>query len=190
MKSYFQKQVPIKISYRDFKNFNQANFRNELLRKLYNRNGGKINYDAFEGIVVRLLNIHAPLKERYVRANNSPFMNKTLSKAVMTRSRPRNKLIKDPNLENKTKYTMYRNYCTGLFRRQKKNFYNNLDPKLVTDNKKFWKTIKPLFSEKHFTSNKITLLEEEEIISDDHAITEIFNSYFSNVVENLDIKGL
>ena len=34
---------------------------------------------------------------------------------------------------------------------------NNLDTKLVTDNKKLWKTVKPLSSDKHFSNNKITL---------------------------------
>ena len=34
---------------------------------------------------------HAPMKKKIVRANNAPFMNKVLSKAVMNRSRLRNK---------------------------------------------------------------------------------------------------
>ena len=189
MKSYFQNQVPITILYRDYKNFNQGLFRNELLRELYNKTNGIINYSNFEEIVVGLLNHHAPLKKRLVRGNNSPFMNKTLSKAVMNRSRLRNKFIKNPSLENKVSYTRYRNYCTGLFRKEIKSFYNNLDIKFVTDNRKFWKTVKPLFSDKHFSNNKITLLEGEEIISNDNEIAEIFNTYFANVVENLNVKG-
>ena len=72
-------------------------------------------------IVIRLLSIFAPIKERCIRANNSPLMNKTLSKAVMTRSRLRNKFIKNPTPENKSNYTKYRNYCTGLFRKVKKS---------------------------------------------------------------------
>ena len=189
MKSYFKKQIPITISYRDYKNFNQGLFRGELLSELYNINNGNINYSNFEKIIVRLLNHHAPLKKRLVRGNNSPFMNKTLSKAVMNRSRLRNKFIKNPSLENKVTYTRYRNYCTGLFRKEIKSFYNNLDTKFVTDNRKFWKTVKPLFSDKHFSNNKITLLEGEEIISNDNEIAEIFNAYFANIVDNLNVKG-
>ena len=189
MKSSFQKQVPITILYRDYKNFNHSVFRTELVRELYNQNNDNTNYSLFEEVIVKLLNRHAPLKKRFVRANNSPFMNKTLSKAVMTRSRLRNKYIKNPSIENKVNYTRYRNYCTGLLRKGKKSFYNNLDTKMVTDNRKFWKTIKPLFSDKHFSNNKITLLEGDEIISNDNKIAEIFNAYFANIVENLDIEG-
>ena len=39
-----------------------------------------------------MLNEHDP-KGKYARANNAPFMNKTLSKAVMTRSRLRTPII-------------------------------------------------------------------------------------------------
>ena len=107
MGSLFKKQAPIIISYRDYKHFNHDLFRNEFLRDLYNGNSGKINYDTFEEIIIRILNQHAPLKERFVRANNFPFMNKTLSKVVMTRSRLRNKFIRNPIHENKVNYTSY-----------------------------------------------------------------------------------
>ena len=76
---------------------------------------GKLNYDTFEEIVVRLLNYYAPIKERHIRANNSPFMNKILAKTVMTRSRLRNKFIRNPTPENRKKYTKCRNYCYGPF---------------------------------------------------------------------------
>ena len=37
---------------------------------------------------------HAPLKYKYIRADQAPFMNKTLLKAVMKRSKHRNKSLK------------------------------------------------------------------------------------------------
>ena len=39
------------------------------------------------------LNKHAPIKSKIVRANNAPYMNKTLAKAVMTRSTLYNKYL-------------------------------------------------------------------------------------------------
>ena len=189
MRAFFPKQTPVTISYRDYKHFDPALFRHELLQELNNTNDGAINYDIFENICIGLINRHAPLKVKYIRANNMPFMNKKLSKAVMTRSRLRNKFLKIPSDENRANYTKYRNYCTRLFRKEKKLYYNNLDMKLLTDNKKFWKTVKPFFSDKHFSNNKITLLENEEIISDDTEVAQKFNKYFTNVVKSLNIEG-
>ena len=127
--------------------------------------------------------------KKNVRTNNSPFMNKTLSKAIMTRSRLRNKSIKNPSPKNKSNYTRYRNYCTRLIRKEKKTYNNNLDIKLITYNRKFWNTVKPLFSDKHFNGYKINLIEGKEIIFNDRDISGIFNTYFCTVVKNLDIEG-
>ena len=138
---------------------------------------------------MQLLSKHAPLKEKLVRANNAPFMNKTLAKAFMTRSRLRNKFLNNPTFDNESEYKKYRNYCTRLVRKEKKAFYNNLDTNVITDNKKFWKTVTPLFSEKHFSANKITLVEGDRIISTDAEVAETFNSFFSKAIEELDING-
>ena len=59
---------------------------------------------------MNILNKRAPLKDKLVRANNYPFMNKTLTKSSMTRSRLENKFLKNPNEENKSIYNKQRNY--------------------------------------------------------------------------------
>ena len=115
------KQVPTIITYRNYKHFDKAIFRQEFLDILCNVNSGTIVYDTFVTVCIELLKRHAPLKEKYLRANNQPFMNKSLSKAVMTRTRLRNKFLKNPCENNKAKYPKYRNYCTSPFRKEKKN---------------------------------------------------------------------
>ena len=107
------------------------------------------------------------MKTKYIRANNAPFMNKVLSKAVMKRSRLRNKYLKCPSNDNKLNYKKQRNYCTSLLKKEKKTFYDNID---ITDNK----TIEPFFSEKHFSRKKMFLVENEKIASNDHEVAEFF----------------
>ena len=38
--------------------------------------------------------------------------------------------------------------CGSLVRKAKKDHFDNLDLRNVTDNKEFWKTVKPLFADK------------------------------------------
>ena len=65
-----------------------------------------------------------------------------------------------------------------------------MDPKLINDDKRFWKTVKPMFSDKHFSNNKITLIESNEIIfTEKKDVAETFNTFFANAVRNLNIKG-
>ena len=101
----------------------------------------------FIEICQKTLNHHAPTKQKFVRGNHLPFMNKTLSKAIMHRTRFRNKYLRNKILENKKKYTKQRNYCVSLLRKSKREYYNNLDVKSITDNKTFWKTVKLLLSQ-------------------------------------------
>ena len=50
------------------------------------------------------------------------------------------------------------------------------------DNRKFWKTVKPLFSEKVQTPSDVTLVENGSLISDDFQVAEILTDYFINIV--------
>ena len=108
----------------------------------------------------------------------------------MTRSRLHNKFLTNPNSTNRLIFTKYRNYCTKLFRIEKRKYYSNLDIRSIIDNKRFWKTIKPMFSDNFFTNQRINLVEKEMILSSDQEIAETFNTFFSNTVSNLNIKGL
>ena len=90
-------------------------------------------------------------------------MNKTLSKEIMKRNRLRNKFLKNRNDYKKKEFSKQRNYCMSLVRKSKKLYYSNLDEKKVTD-KTFWKTIKPFLSNKIVSREKITLIEEDEIV--------------------------
>ena len=47
---------------------------------------------------------HAPLKKKFVRGNQAPFMNREYQKAIYTRTRLKNKNWRDPFSENKLAY--------------------------------------------------------------------------------------
>ena len=51
------------------------------------------------------LNSFAPIKKKYARGNQIPFMIKDLSKEIMTRSRLRNKYLKQKTEENRLIYS-------------------------------------------------------------------------------------
>ena len=125
--------------------------------------------------------------KKYVRANDAPFMTKALRKAVMLRTRLRNKYSQNRIVENWNNFRRQRNLCVKLFRTEKKRYYNDLAVTLITDNKKFWKTVKPLFSDKIKSQSKIVLVENDEVISDDRQVAEIVNNYFVTATETLGI---
>ena len=73
----------------------------------------------------------------------------------MKRSRLRNKFLNTKSDIDRKAYNKQRNLCVGLIRREKKNFFNNISTRDITDNKTFWKTVKLLFTNKVQTKSKI-----------------------------------
>ena len=115
-------------------------------------------------------------------------MNKILSKAIMLRTNPRNKFLKNRSNENKTNYVKQRNHCVSLLRKTKREYYSNLDEKKICDNKTFWKIVKPMLSKKIKSNERITLIENDEIIKTEKGTAKVLNAFFSNIVQNLDIQ--
>ena len=83
LKTYFQKTKPRIIKYRDYKHFDNNEFRDELIRELSSNNMHSDNLVRFTNISKMKLVKKAPLKDRYVRYNQAKFMNKNLQKAIM-----------------------------------------------------------------------------------------------------------
>ena len=75
----------------------------------------------------------------------------------------------------------------SLIRKRKKQFCVNWNIKDVTDYKKFWKTSKPLFSNKTKPSNTIILLEKDKVITDNSEIPKTLNSYLTNMAKSLKV---
>ena len=189
LKTYFKKIKPKKVSYQCFKNFDINAFKNDLNIDLVSKDINDMKYEQFKYIFMNNLNSHAPLKEKTVRGNNAPFMNKALSKAIMTRSKLKNKFNNFPTKENELLYKKQRNFCVNLLKRVKKDYYNNLDTNIFKDNKTFWKIIKPFFSDKQKHIQKdFILIEKDEVISEEEEVAEKMNNYFANVIENLEIE--
>ena len=53
-----------------------------------------------------------------------------------------------------------------LIRQEKKNFHSKFKTRNITDNKTFWKKVKPFFTDKIQTKSKITLIEKKIVSSE------------------------
>ena len=176
--------------YRDYKHVDNNDFRDELIRELSSNNIQSDDLARFTNISKMILEKKAPLKERYVRYNQAKFMNKILQKAIMNRSRLLNRYRKEKTEATRSAYKRQRNFCVKLLRKTKKEFYNNLNVKYITENKLFLKTVKPSFTDKILKDERITLVENNKVVSDESELVEIFCKYFGNIVQNLGIDAL
>ena len=147
LKTSYKKQPPTVISY--YKNYSL--FRAEFDNFIYFYGIYSISNDEFVNMYIHILNTHGPIKHKYIRANENPFISKKLRQAIMLRSKLRNRYNKLRTEEASIMYKQQRNICTSLLRKCKKAYFNSLRPSDVADNKKFWKVIRPFFSDSNTT---------------------------------------
>ena len=72
-------------------------------------------------------------------------------------------------------------------RKEKKEYFAKLNEKDITDNRKFWHTIEPFFSDIVKSRETITLVNNGTIESNENEVAKTFNDFFSNIVNNLKI---
>ena len=63
--------------------------------------------------------------------------------------------------------------------KQKKEYFESINVKDLNDNKKFWKTIKPFFSNKGLNTNKLMLIEKNSLISEVSVLAKTMGQYFT-----------
>ena len=107
----------------------------------------------------------------------------------MNRFRLLNRYRKEKAEATRSVYKRQINVSVKLLKKNKKEFYNNHNIKYITRKKLFWKTVKPLFTDKPLKDEKITLAENNKIVSDESILVEIFSKCFENIVKNLRIDG-
>ena len=172
--------------YRDYNSFDIKLFKEDLDKNLKSNN--TVNFSDFQNTFTTVLHKHAPIKKKILRFNNNPFMSKALRKAIMHRSKLKNIYSKKRTDVNWANYKKQRNFCVTLLRRTKKEYFQNLNGKDLSDNKIFWKTIKPYFSNKGLNSNKMLLKEKGELVSDEKQLASIMNKFFINISKSLTLK--
>ena len=169
--------------YRDFSRYDIGKFSSELGENLQAK-GGK-NYESFENIFLEVFNSNAPIKKNVIRANQKPY---EMRKAIMLRSQLKNKFYKYKTEEYRRELKKQKNYCNRLYKREKKKYFSQLNLNNINDNKKFWNTMKPFFSGKGGVKDNIVLVDDNKIISDDIEVAQVFNDFFENTVNTLEIK--
>ncbi len=188
-KSHLPKHHAKFLYYRDFKNFSEDSFLQHLQQAPFqlcdNSNSAEDSFKVFEKIFCSVVNAHAPLKKRLVRANNKP-LSTVHRKAIKLRTKLKNKYNKNSTQSNFEKYKKQRNHCANLRQRFKSDYFRKICQNGTLDSKLFWKKIKPYLFGKNHGDSDICLSENDSLITDPKNIAEIMNKYFISVGQNTD----
>ena len=188
LRSKFHRLPPKNIHYRDYKNFDENLFLEDMasinFHELFEGDSSD-NYDILTANVRKLIDKHAPLKSKKVRGNDKPFVTKELRRAIMKRSRLRTKYNNWKSRENFVAYRQAKRDCDRETDIAKSQYFKRATANGTMNNKEFWKIMKPALTNKGIIGSDVIILEENgELISDESKLVEIFNNHYINIVES------
>ena len=73
-----------------------------------------------------------------------------------------------------------------MVKKAKKEHFQNISLSEITDNRKFWKTVSPLFNNKVKTNPKINLTEKNVLVTSDVVIAKTFKGYFDEIAPKIN----
>ena len=74
------------------------------------------------------------LKKNFLRANHAPYMIKTLTKPIMQKSEIKSIFFKNQTAPDFELYKKQKNYCSKLYKKESKIYYNNINLAIDYDN--------------------------------------------------------
>ena len=125
----FFKGLPAKVTeYRNYKRFDHNEFLRNLNQELIKCNSfnDEQQYDIFTSILRNVLDKHAPSKMKKLRKKQAKLMTRQLRKAIMDRSKFKNKYLKWRSCENFLAYKKAKNICNLLNKKAKMNYFKKL----------------------------------------------------------------
>ena len=185
LKSHIPRLKPKVIKYRNYKNFDPVKFIADVRRT--NFDALEDPEDCYNNLTNNFRNLvdkHALLKTKFARGNSAPFVTRELKKAIYTRTRLKNKFNKFPTNLNERNYKKQRNKCVSLRKKAIKQHFKKATAGGLISNSDFWNLVKPFLSNKGgLVGDDISLVHNNQIVTDDSELTEIFNNHYINIVE-------
>ena len=138
------------IFFGNYKSFDETKFLADLKNTNFSFTSADLNenYLFLTNSFSKIVEKHVPLKKKTVRGNHAPFVSEGLRKAIYTRSRFRNRFLKNPDEINSKLYKQQRNKCVSIQRKSIQNYFSNITSNGIITNKNFWKAIKPFLTNK------------------------------------------
>ena len=184
------------IVYRKFKNYSAEQFTSDLHTASWDAIEISLTveeaWESFKTTLDDLMNKHAPVSMKRVRANTLPWLTEEIRTTMKERDYHHKKAQKSGSLNEWCTYRRLRNKTTALIRESKRTCYTNLITENKKDSNKLWKTLKSVISTDKKASNIRCIETGEGFIYDSKEISRCFAQYFrlavTKITESLSLS--
>ena len=140
-------------------------------------------YNTWYNQMIKILNIHMPVKKMRVRERDAPYMNRGWKEAIRKKRKYAKRHNKLRTEESGQQIRKWRNIATRLRRNAIKQYWRDKSADLKDDPRSFYKTFTPFLRDKNSGDEVISLEEGDNIVQDQKTVTEMFSNYFATIVD-------
>ena len=179
------------VEIRNMKNFDNQKFIEDLMHQHWENvyffaEDPNTKWEIWKKLFLEVLNRHAPLQHKKIRAKKIPWLTSPIKELFNTRDKLKRKVIIIQTLNVIGKIIRrIRNRVNIELKNAKKEYYSTRIADEETNPKKAWKTINDLLGRQ----NKQTVVNELKLgdnsLTNPKDIAEVFNDYFANIGQNL-----
>ena len=184
-KLHVPQQKTTTITYRSYTNFHREDYLYDLCTAPFHVSeifdDIEDAYSFWDTLMRGIVDEHAPLKQRKIKGNSTPYMNGELRRAINVKNMLTRKYDKCNSIANWENYRKHRNLVTKL---RKKSIQRLIQNKCneANDRGGFWKAVKPLISKNSIgKDDNIFIMNNGTIENHPEALCQIFNNYFVNI---------
>ena len=184
------KSRPKTIKVRDYRNYDPNKMNKDLENidwsSVYSVRDVNKAWEAIESTLLSVFKKHAPLISKRVRGAITPWLTAALKSEINYRDILLRKYRKSGSDVDNSNYKRHRNKVTSAIRKAKSMYHKDLLSSNVHNPKKFWKSLKQVYSNKSTEHSKCKeFIINGERTSKASAIADGFNNFFSSVAMSI-----
>ncbi|CAB4035040.1 Hypothetical predicted protein, partial [Paramuricea clavata] len=142
-------------------------------------------WENFQTTFNYVADIHAPLQSRKVRNRKAPWLTDAIKKSMNRRDYLKKKAIKTNSTACHNAYKSLRNEINKKIMYAKRDYYTNCVDRNRNNTKQMWKHINQLVNKNSRSTNISVLHIDEQVITENETIADLFNEYFTDIGPNL-----
>ena len=172
------------ISYRNFRNFDRENFRNEISQQDWSFNESEdpnLVWSNWKPQFLRVVNSHLPFRTRRTKLNKTPWINSALKKGMRCRDAAKRKAIKKKESSRLGNYRKLRNRINNEVKTTKASCYHNSLIQSEGNARRTWKTINNLKTRRQNNQIVKDVKVNDIAICNSKEISNAFNEHFSTI---------
>lgn len=173
------------ITYRKFSNFNREHFRNEVAsqdwEQMYNTTNPNEMWCHWKSVFLSIVEKHAPLRTRRVRARRSPWITSDLKNLMHDRNISKIRACKSKDPNDWRQYKIQRNKVNNDIRSAKQAYYRKSFNEYRGDSRKTWQTINEIISRKSRKIPVTSLNVDGVSITNPDDLSDTFNNHFATI---------